>query len=239
MNKISQVFIFAAGRGERMRPLTDSIPKPLAQVHGKSIIDHILAKLDQISSIEKIIINGFYLADKLQNHLNNLQNPKIIFSYEKEKLETGGGLVFASDKIDFSQPLLTINGDVFWQENSFSDLNFLMNSFNKNECDILLGLKKKEEFFGYDGKGDFNLDDSGNVNFGSNYAYTGLQVINPKILQNIEEKCFSVSHFYRSAKLIDGHLQSIKAIELKGKYFHIGTVSALQQMNNFFDLPRP
>ena len=60
MTKITQAFIFAAGRGERMKPLTDSIPKPLIKIKNKAIIDYAIEKLDQISDIKKIIINGDY-----------------------------------------------------------------------------------------------------------------------------------------------------------------------------------
>ena len=106
MTKITQAFIFCAGRGERMRPLTDSIPKPLVKVKEKSILDYILAKLDEISSLEKIIINAFYLADEIEKHILSLNNPKIILSREEEKVETGGGLIYALDKIDIDKPLL-------------------------------------------------------------------------------------------------------------------------------------
>ena len=81
MTNISQAFIFAAGRGERMRPITDLIPKPLVKINGKAIIDYTIEKLDKIPAIKKIIINGFYLSDVLAAHIKNLNNPKIIFSF--------------------------------------------------------------------------------------------------------------------------------------------------------------
>ena len=59
MTKITQAFIFCAGRGERMRPLTEFTPKPLLEVKNKKILDYILEKLDEIHSLEKIIINAF------------------------------------------------------------------------------------------------------------------------------------------------------------------------------------
>lgn len=235
MTKISQAFIFAAGRGERMRPLTDSIPKPLVKIKNKSIIDYSIEKLNKISDIKKIIINGFYLAEQIESHIKKLNNPKIIFSHEVDKVETGGGLVFASDKINFDEPLLTINGDILWQEDSISDIEFLSKKWNSEECDILLGLVKKEDYFGYEGNsfggGDFNLS-SGNLykfpETALSHAFVGLQIINPKILKNPPQKCFSMSHFYRSAIGEAGLLHRIKGVELKGKYFHIGTVDAIK-----------
>lgn len=238
MTKITQAFIFAAGRGERMRPLTDSTPKPLIKIKDKSIIDYAIEKLDKIPSIEKIIINGFYLSDQIEAHIKKLNNPKIIFSREVEKVETGGGLVFAKSLIDFSQPLLTVNGDVLWQEkNGISDIKIISDSWNQDECDILLGLKKTDEYLGYDGNihggGDFDLSSAtGQIyrfpDAAMDYVFVGIQIINPKILKNAPDKCFSMSHFYKSAVGENGLVHRIKGVELKGKYFHIGTVDAVK-----------
>lgn len=238
MTKITQSFIFAAGRGERMRPLTDSTPKPLIKIKNKSIIDYTIEKLNEISDFKKIIINGFYLAEQIEEHIKKLNNPKIIFSHEIEKVETGGGLLFARDKIDFDKPLLTINGDVLWQETSvISDIELLCKSWNAKDHDILLGLKKTEEYLGYDGinGGDF-LFDGGKLfkipEQQMSHVFVGLQIINPKILLNAEKdgigKCFSMSHFYRSAVGEGGLLHRIGGVELKGKYFHIGTPEAVK-----------
>lgn len=240
MTKITQSFIFAAGRGERMRPLTDTTPKPLIKIKNKSIIDYSIEKLDQIPDIKKIIINGFYLADQLEAHIKKLNNPKIIFSREVEKVETGGGLLFAKDKINFDEPLLTINGDILWQDEGLnSDIDLISKAWNHDECDILLGLKKTEDYLGYDGNihggGDFNFADGTLFRYSEqemSHVFVGLQIINPKILNRAKKEvtgnCFSMSHFYKSAVGENGLLQRVHGIELKGKYFHIGTVDAVK-----------
>jgi len=236
MTEITQAFIFAAGRGERMKPLTDTIPKPLIKINGKAIIDYAIEKLDKIPSIKKIIINGFYLADQVEEHIKKLNNPKIIFSREVEKVETGGGLVFAKDLIDFSQPLLTINGDVLWQDkDGVSDINLICKSWNPENCDILLGLKQTDDYLGYDGNnhggGDFDyfrdrlfrMPDQA-----MSHVFIGMQIINPKILERAPEKCFSMSYFYKAAVGEGGLVHRIKGVEMEGKYFHIGTVDAVK-----------
>ena len=235
---ISQAFIFAAGRGQRMRPLTDSIPKPLVQIKNKAIIDYSIEKLNKISSIKKIIINGFYLAEYLEAHIKKLANPKIVFSREIEKIETGGGLVFARDLIDIDKPLLLINGDVLWQEeNNNCDIAALAKAWETSDCDILLGLKKKEEFLGYDGNkhggGDFNFDPKTGAlqrfsDQAMSHVFIGVQIINPKILHEAPQKCFSMAHFYTKAAQPDVSVQGIKELELQSKYFHIGTINAIK-----------
>ena len=236
MTKITQAFIFAAGRGERIRPLSDSTPKPLLKIKNKAIIDYAIEKLDQLPDIKKIIINGFYLADQIEDHIKKLKNPKIIFSHEVEKVETGGGLLFAKNKIDFDEPLLLINGDVLWQDESLiSDIETITRAWDDCECDILLGLKKVDDYQGYEGNihggGDFDFKAGTLFRFSEipmSHVFIGIQIINPKILERAPEKCFSMSHYYKSAVGENGLLHRIKGVEMKGKYFHIGTVDALE-----------
>lgn len=242
MTTITQAFIFAAGRGSRMRPITDTTPKPLVKIHNKSILDYTIEKLNNIDSIQKIIINGFYLGQHIKTHIRSLNNPKIIFSDEKEQLETGGALLFARDEIDFNQPLLTINGDIMWQDKeTSSDIALLAGQWSDSQCDILLGLKKKEDYAGYDGNafggGDFNVDTKTGalttvIETPMSHVFVGMQIINPKILLQplVKElgKCFSMSAFYKAARQKNGNITNIKGIELAGRYFHIGTVDAIK-----------
>ena len=67
-NKLHQVFIFSAGRGERMMPLTATMPKPLVKVKEKTLLDHILTNLAKLPYLQKIIINGHYLAEQISDH---------------------------------------------------------------------------------------------------------------------------------------------------------------------------
>lgn len=236
MTKITQAFIFAAGRGERMRPLTDNTPKPLIKINGKAIIDYTIEKLDRDPYIKKIIINGFYLSEQIEEHIKNLNNPKIIFSHEVEKVETGGGLVFAKEHINLDEPLLTINGDILWQDgDGDSDIETISKAWDGAEFDILLGLKKTDDYLGYRGNvhggGDFNLTSSGKLlrfpDMAMNHVYVGLQIINPKILKNAPEKNFPMSYFYKHAVGEGGLLHRVNGVELNGRYFHIGTVDAV------------
>ena len=218
-----------------MRPLTDSIPKPLVKIKDKAIIDYSIEKLSKISAVQKIVVNGFYLADEIEGHLKNLRNPKIIFSREVEKIETGGGLAYALENkiVDPNLPILLVNGDVLWEDVAgISDVEEICEAYSANDCDIMLGLKKNGEVLGYEGQGDFLFDAKSLALYkkddvARSHVFVGTQVVHPRIFLGVSEKCFSMNYFYKKALTASGLLEGIKGFELKGRYFHIGDVASI------------
>ncbi len=237
MKEIKQSFIFAAGRGERMRPITDSVAKPLVEVKNKAIIDYVIEKIDEVGEIKKIVVNGFYLANQIENHLRKLNNDKIVFSCEEAKIETGGGLLFAAKNklIDEKKPILTANGDVLWQGEG--DIKKLIDAYKTSDCEILLGLTKTENFFGYQGNGDFDLASNGDLigvgdGYKKSHTFVGLQISDLKILQKAPSDAFSLAYFYKNAKDLG---IKIKGFELDSKFFHIGDVPSFEAVNEVFN----
>ena len=91
MVRVRKAMVMAAGKGTRMRPLTDRLPKPLVPFMGKPLIDHVLDRLAD-AGIEETVINVHYLADMLEAHLASRKRPRIVISDERaELLDTGGG----------------------------------------------------------------------------------------------------------------------------------------------------
>src|SRR5260370_39722878 len=83
--------VFAAGLGTRMRPITETLPKPLVKVHGRTLIDYCLDRLAE-SGVERAIVNVHWLADQIEAHLAKRRAPKILISDERSKLlDQGGG----------------------------------------------------------------------------------------------------------------------------------------------------
>lgn len=118
--------ILAAGRGERMRPLTDHTPKPLLQVAGKSLIEHHIERL-VTAGFSEIVINHSYLGEQIEARLGDGRRygAQIAYSREQERLETGGGIRTALPLLG-EQPFLVINGDV-WCEYPLQDLTSQLN----------------------------------------------------------------------------------------------------------------
>ena len=228
---VKQAFILAAGRGERMRPLTDSLPKPLVKIAGISMLDRVIQKVSAIAKIEKIVVNAYYLSEMIETHLKGLNSSKIIFSKETEKLETGGGLLQAMQFFNPNEPILLINSDVVWQDENNEVLDKIINAFDINEDSILLGLKPKNEFLGYYARGDFNFQ-NGKLNKPEIYdslshVFVGIQIIHPKILQNCPKPPFSMNYFYNN-------LKNVKGVELSGKFFHVGDIPSIALTEQYF-----
>ncbi len=185
---IDQAFIFAAGIGKRMRPLTDSIPKPMVEVLGKPVIDHILDHL-AAAHIEKCVINAYHHADVLIAHLHGRAKDlpfEIIISRETQLLETGGGLKKALPLIDRDQPLYAINGDAFWIDAPHeTTLSALAKNWDATSMDILLLLQPVETMVLTHGVGDYDFTRGAhiarNMTQAGTHMFAGTRILHPRI----------------------------------------------------------
>lgn len=176
--------IFAAGRGKRMAPLTDTTPKPLIPVSGKPLIDHALALSD---SFERIIVNTHYLAEAIAQHL---RGTGVTTVFEEVLLETGGGLRNALPLLG-PGPVATLNCDAVWRGPNV--LDDLVRSWETSPADALLSVVAKEQALGHKGKGDFTLGIDGQIRRGPALVYTGAQIITTDQLWTIKETAFSMN----------------------------------------------
>ena len=104
------LMIFAAGRGTRMAPLTDTRPKPLIEVAGRALLDYALDIAD-VAGIDRIVVNTHYLAHQIEDYLSHC---RVSISHEDTLLDTGGGLRAALPLLG-DGPVLTLNSDAVWQ----------------------------------------------------------------------------------------------------------------------------
>jgi MurNAc alpha-1-phosphate uridylyltransferase len=130
--------VMAAGLGKRMRPLTATRPKPLVEVAGKALIDHVLDRL-RAAGVEEVVVNVHYLADALEAHLAaRCGDLGVTISDERSLLlETGGGLVQAAPMIA-EDTFLVVNSDNYWIDGPADSLRLLASQWREEEMDALL-----------------------------------------------------------------------------------------------------
>ena len=194
MSDINEAMIFAAGFGKRMYPLSKKVPKPLLKVNGKPIIFYIIEDLINLN-FKNVVINTHHLSEKFHDELKPYSSTiKIVF--EEEILDTGGGFLNAIKRnyfYDLKSPKVLINGDVLWKKTTNSPIQNILKNWNEEKMDLLLCLIKKRFFFGYKGKGDFNLEepqkDISRLNFDQqkDFVFSGLQIVKPRLLQEKNE----------------------------------------------------
>jgi N-acetyl-alpha-D-muramate 1-phosphate uridylyltransferase len=224
-------FVLAAGLGTRMRPLTDTLPKPLVQLAGRAMIDHVLDRL-AAAGIRKAVVNVHYLADKIEAHLKSRASPEILISDERENLlETGGGVVRALPLIG-DTPFVIHNSDSVWIEGASSNILRLLDTWDPARMDSLMLLAPTATSLGYDGRGDFNIAADGCLTrrTASNvapYVFAGVSVIHPCMFENEAERPFSLNRVWDRA-IASGRLYGLV---LNGQWMHVGTPQALADAN--------
>ena len=129
--------VLAAGLGTRMRPVTDTLPKPLIEVNGRALIDHALDRL-QAAGVTDAVVNTHHLADQVEAHLKDRTSPAIKLSPEKKLLETGGGIANALALLG-AGPFFTVNADTFWLHGPFDALGRLADTWADARMDAERG----------------------------------------------------------------------------------------------------
>ncbi|SLN30606.1 nucleotidyltransferase family protein [Roseisalinus antarcticus] len=177
---------FAAGLGTRMRPLTDTRPKPLVRVGGTTLLDHALS-LAEAAGIGRKVVNAHYLADMIAAHL---QGRDIALSDERDRLlDTGGGLRKALPLLG-PGPVFTMNTDAVWRgPNPFA---LLRDHWAPDRMEALLLCVPREAALGHAGAGDFTFDPAGRLAYGPGPVYTGAQIVAPATLDGIDGDVFSM-----------------------------------------------
>lgn len=232
-----RAMVLAAGRGERLRPLTDRLPKPLIAIAGRSLLDRALDRLKE-AGVEEVVVNLQHLGEKIRQALARRDDVRIVYSEEKERLETGGGIAKALPR--FGQaPFFAVNGDVLWEEGGPPALRRLAEGFDAARMDGLLLVQPRAAALGYDGNGDFELGAGGKLirrqGNTAPYVFTGIQLLHPKLFEGAPGGRFSMNLLYDAA-LAKGRLFGLVHV---GAWYHIGTPEALAAIEERFRAGRP
>jgi len=224
---IRTAMVLAAGLGTRMRPITDTTPKPLVAVGGRTLIDVALDRLAE-AGIERVVVNVHYLADLIEAHLAQRPSPRIVISDERARLlETGGGLKKALGALG-SEPFLTFNSDSLWIEGPQPNLQRLIRAWDPARMDILMLLAATATSVGYEGRGDFAMDAEGRLRRRQEreitpFAYAGIAILKPELLADTPDGPFSANLLYDRA-IAAGRLYGVR---LDGQWLHVGDPQSL------------
>ncbi len=221
--------VMAAGLGKRMRPLTATRPKPLVEVAGKPLIDHVFDRL-RGAGVRRAVVNVHYLADALEAHVSHrVKDIEVVVSDERRRLmETGGGLVQARGLLG-DAPFLCVNSDNLWIDGPIDAIRQLAAAWDDAAMDALLLLVPLARAHCHRGQGDFHLDPFGRI-VGRRkpgrlapFVFTGVQILSPRVIRDWPEGPFSTNLFWERA------IEAGRAWGLvhQGLWFDVGSPPAI------------
>ena len=219
--------VLAAGLGTRMLPLTDTKPKPLVEVAGKPLLDHVLDRLLD-AGVECAVVNVHYLAEQIVAHVATRRRPRVTISDERGLLlGTGGGVVKALPKLG-NAPFFHINSDTIWIDGVRPNLMRLAENFDPAAMDALLLLAPVSGSIGYDGRGDFAMASDGHLAWRGErnvapFVYAGAAILSPAMFQKVPDGEFPLTLLFKRAQA-SGRLFGLG---LEGLWMHVGTPDAI------------
>jgi MurNAc alpha-1-phosphate uridylyltransferase len=219
--------VLAAGLGTRMRPYSETIPKPLVEVAGKALIDRVLDKLAEAGTL-RAVVNVHYLADRIERHLQDRKKPRVVISDERAALlDTGGGIANALRLLG-DAPFFLVNSDTIWIDGVKPNLARLADAFDPARMDALLLLAPTSHSTGYSGRGDFLMAADGKLTRRGErdvapFVYAGAAVLAPGMFAQSPEGAFPLTRLFdRSAQA-----ERLFGLRLDGVWMHVGTPDAI------------
>jgi MurNAc alpha-1-phosphate uridylyltransferase len=214
-----KAMLLAAGLGKRLRPITDTTPKPLLEVGGKSLIEHHLERL-RVAGIQDVVINLHHLGDQIQLRLGDgaRLGLNISYSIETELLETGGGIKKALPMLGDS-PFLVISADTY--------LDFELGRLPKELPPGMLGLLVMTNNPAHHPEGDYSPDENSILGFGGDLlTYTGTGMLHPDLVRSVPGSVFMLRQVFDEAVRAGRFL----SVEHEGVWCDVGTASRLRQL---------
>lgn len=225
---VDTAMIMAAGKGTRMMPLTADRPKPLIEVAGVALLDHVLDHL-RSAGVSKVVINAHYRAVQVENHMaRHAADLDVTISDERDLLlDTGGGLVRALPLIA-DDPFLCVNADNWWTDDGDNALVRMMQAWDDEAMDVLMLLTPFADAHNTQGQGDFDMDSLGRLSrrrpggLGA-YVWTGIQMLSKRLIVGPPSEVFSTNIFWDRA-IAAGRCYGL---EHRGRWFDVGYPEAI------------
>lgn len=226
--KPTKAMVLAAGLGLRMRPITETMPKPLVKVADRALLDHVLDKLGE-AGVREAIVNVHYLPDQIIRHVADRASPKVTISDERDiVLGTGGGVVKALPLLG-DTPFYHLNADTMWIDGVRSNLSRLAEAFDPAKMDILLLLAPTASSIGYAGYGDYAMQADGTLrrrkeNQVVPFVYAGVAIMKPSLFEGAPRGEFSLTQMFDRAN----EQERLYGLRMDGVWMHVGTPDAIR-----------
>ncbi|KAA1175521.1 nucleotidyltransferase family protein [Rhizobium tropici] len=229
---IKQAMVLAAGLGTRMRPITDTIPKPLVKIAGKPMIDYTLDALVQ-AGVERAVVNVHHHADQMEAHLRSYRGLEILISDERDALMNNGGGLVKGLKLLSREPVFVMNADLFWigeRPGHPTNLEKLAGFYDEQRMDMAMLCVELQRTTGHNGKNDFGMAQDGRLaryrDVGHDgVVYAGAIAMNPSFLDGAPDNAFNVNIYFDKAiergrlygTMMDGHWLTVGTPEAIGE----------------------
>jgi MurNAc alpha-1-phosphate uridylyltransferase len=225
--------IMAAGLGTRMRPLTDTLPKPLVKVRGRALIDHVIDRL-VAAGVTLIVVNAHYKGDQIKAHLAARKDVEIRISDESDAiLDSGGGILKALPNFE-GEAFYHANADTVWVEGASHALEKLNARWNPETMDALMMLAPTVSTVCYEGRGDFMMDSDGRLTRIpegriSPFVWMSIEIVHPRLFDGVSPGKFSINPLWDKA-IEKGRLFGQR---LDGTWMHIDRPEAIRESEAF------
>ena len=228
---IRQAMVLAAGLGTRMRPITDTIPKPLVRIAGRPMIDYIIDML-VAAGVETIAVNVHHHADQMVAHLNARKDVRILISDERDQLMNSGGGLAKGLKLLEPGPVLVMNADLFWvgeTPDKPTNLQKLAQFFDAETMDMALLCVDMDRTTGHNGEKDFSLAPDGALTRYSEgeprpVVYAGAIAMNKALLDDAPDDAFNLNMYFDRAIAQN----RLFGLSLDGQWITVGTPDAIE-----------
>jgi len=222
----SVAMVLAAGLGKRMRPITETMPKPLVEISGKTLLDWGLDSL-AVAGVERAVVNVHYLPDQIVAHVANRKQPHVLISDERDGLlDSAGGIVKALPELG-TAPFYIVNADTFWIDEGAPNLARLALAWDDARMDILIMLAALPQATGHSGGTDFLVASDGRLSRAKGapegLIYAGAAIIHPRIFEGATATPASLNRYFDQA-ISAGRLFGM---QMQGSWITVGTPDAI------------
>lgn len=226
----STAMVFAAGMGTRMRPVTDTLPKPMVRIGGRTMLDHMLDRLGA-AGVGRAVVNIHYFADQIEDHLKGRTSPAITLSDERSRLlDQAGGICRALPMLG-PDPFVICNTDALWIAGPRPNLPRLFADWDPERMDVLLLVAEAATSVGVDWAGDFHMDPEGRLTRRlegdvAPFVYAGVGLMKPESFADLTDGApVRLAPFFFDAAE-KGRLYGTR---LDGQWLHVGTPEAIAE----------